>query len=236
MSLSFEQLPLAVQLRDDATFDNFYPGDNALLLQTLRSQLSGQQQSERYVYLYGSNGSGRSHLLQAACHQADKQGLAAVYLPLTELQEYAPDELFQGLERLSLVCLDDVQSVIGRPEWEQQLFHLFNRLLDRQVCLLVSASCAVRELPVKLADLSSRLSWGVVFQIQNLTDSQRISLIQLRAERRGLQLGSDVAQFIYHRCQRDTQALLLVLDKLDRASLKQQRRLTVPFVKATMLW
>ena len=233
MSFSFEQLPLAVQLRDDTTFDNFYTGDNALLLETLRAQLTG---GERYVFLYGNRGAGRSHLLQAACHQASDAALSSVYLPLGELRDYPPQTLFEGLEQLSLVCLDDIDQVMGDKTWEQSLFHLFNRLQDHQVSLIVSANSAVRALNIALADLQSRLSWGAVFQLKNLSDQQRIAAIQLRAERRGLELNDEVMQFIYHRGQRDMEALLVVLAKLDHASLKQQRRLTVPFVKDVMGW
>ncbi|WP_200821415.1 DnaA regulatory inactivator Hda [Oceanicoccus sp. KOV_DT_Chl] len=233
MSVLSQQLPLALQLRDDATFENFYVADNGVLVDSLQRQLSG---GERYIYYYGDKGSGRSHLLQAACHQADKAGLSSVYLPLSELHEYNPAELLEGLEQLSLVCLDDIDQVLGNSDWEQQLFHLFNRLNDQQVCLLVSAPCAVRELNIELADLSSRLSWGMLFQITPFNDAQQLAVIQFRAQRRGLQLSDDVAQFIFYRCQRDTEALMQVLEQLDKASLEQKRRLTVPFVKSILLW
>ena len=125
---------------------------------------------------------------------------------------------------------------MGDDDWEQSLFHLFNRLQDHQVRLIVSANSAVRELNIALADLRSRLSWGAVFQLKHLTAAQRTAAIQLRAEHRGLELNDEVMQFIYHRGQRDMEALLAVLDTLDHASLKQQRRLTVPFVKDVMGW
>ena len=188
------------------------------------------------MYLFGREGSGRSHLLQAACQHADKSGLNAIYLPLAELGEYPPEELFDGLEYQSLVCLDDVDAVIDKDVWQRQLFHLFNRLSDARIPLLISARCAVRDLNIELQDLASRLSWGTVFQLHNLSDDQRTATIKLRAERRGLLMGDEVAQYIYNRCRRDTQALLSVLDTLDSASLTYQRRLTVPFVKKTMNW
>lgn len=233
MSFFFQQLPLALQLRDDATFDNFYPADNALLVNQLRYQLDG---GERYQYIYGQQGCGRSHLLQAACHQANQVHKAAVFLPLKELHGYPPDDLFEGLEQLSLVCLDDVDSVVAKPEWQLPLFNLFNRLLDNNCCLLISANAPVRELPCGLADLTSRLSWGSIYQIKNLSDQQKISALQFRARRRGLKLSDEVVQFIFHRCQRDTKTLMAVLDNLDKASLTEQRRLTVPFVKMVMEW
>ncbi len=233
MSFAFEQLSLAVQLRDDATFDNFYPADNDLLVDQLRNQLSA---GERYIYLYGAAGTGCSHLLQAACHEAGKTGLAAAYLPLAELHQYHPEELFEGLEQLSLVCIDGIHHVIGDSAWESNLFHLFNRLKERDIKLLISSSCAVRELPIELADLASRLSWGVVYQIKPFSDIQRNEMLQFRAAQRGMELSEEVAQYICYRCQRDTGSLLAVLDTLDLASLKEQRRLTIPFVKATMSW
>lgn len=233
MSILSEQLPLAIQLRDDATFDNFSVGDNALLLAQLRQQLDG---GERYLYVYGVEDSGRSHLLQAACHHAEQLNLVALYLPLLELSEYSPQALFDGLENLDLICLDDVQAVLGQPEWEQALFNLFNRLADQQCRLLISAGVAVRELEVGLADLRSRLSWGTVLQLAHLTEAQQLAVIQQRAGNRGLQLNDEVARFIYHRCQRDLASLLAVIEQLDLASLREQRRLTVPFVKSVMGW
>ena len=233
MTSSFEQLPLAVQLRDDATFDNFYVADNGLLIQQLQQQLAG---GERYIYLYGGQGSGRSHLLQAACHQAQQQGGSSLYLPLDELRDYPAEALFEGTEALQLVCLDNLDAVLGDESWERALFHLFNRLKEAGVALLVAANCAVRELSLQLADLRSRLSWGAVYQLQPLSDEQRCQALQFRAGKRGMTLSDEVVLYLYNRCQRDNRVLFDVLDQLDQASLKEQRKLTIPFVKAVLNW
>ncbi len=233
MSFLFEQLPLALQRRDDATFDNFYPGDNALLLTALRHQLAG---GEQFLYLHGAAGSGRSHLLQAACHHADADNQRAVYLPLQELRDYPPEALFEGLEQMALVCLDDIQAVAGDSDWERELFHLYNRLRDSGVSLLVSADAPVHEVGITLPDLRSRLSWGAVYRLQVLNESQQREMIRMRARHRGLPLNDEVVQFIAHRCRRDPDSLIAVLDRLDQASLRAQRRLTIPFVKAVMEW
>lgn len=235
MSPVYQQLPLALQLRDDATFNNFFAADNQLLLDQLKDFLSND---ERYLYLYGAAGSGRSHLLQALCHSAGEQHISAVYFPLKDCKDYPPEELFDGLEAVSLICLDDVDAVIGSSAdnraWEQALFNLFNRLQANGGKLLVSANSAVRELPLSLADLASRLSWGSVFRLNGLSESQLVAMVVFRADLRGLELSDEVAQFIYHRCQRDTYALIDILDRLDKASLREQRRLTIPFVKVVL--
>jgi DnaA family protein len=228
-----EQLPLAVQLRDDATFDNFFIAGNSLLIHQLKTQFSA---GERYIFIYGNQGSGRSHLLQAACHLTDQQSRQSLYLPLQELKDYPPQDLFDGVEQMDLICLDNIDVVLGDEQWEIALFNLFNRLKEAGTALLVSADCAVRELTIDLADLASRLSWGSVYQLDSLDDFQRQQALQFRAAKRGLDMNDDVVQFIYHRCQRDTDALFSVLDDLDKASLKEQRKLTIPFVKSVLNW
>ena len=233
MSFLYEQLPLAVQLRDDATFENFYNAKNALLVNELKRQLND---GEQYIYLCGPEGSGRSHLLQAACHQADQLGYPSVYLPLDELNHYKPAELFEGLAALPLVCLDNITAVLANSEWEEALFHLFNQMREQGHCLLVAADQPVADLNISMADLSSRLAWGAFYQLKPLDDEQRLDVLMLRAEARGLELSEDVAQFIARRCQRDMDALVKTLERLDSASLKERRKLTIPFVKETLNW
>ena len=112
------QLTLAVQLRDEATFDNFLSSPaNQVLLNSLRGHTGSG--GEPLVFLHGPAGSGKSHLLQASCHQA---GARALYLPLAEVMDHAPGEVLQGVEALDLVCLDDLQAVLGRRAWELALF------------------------------------------------------------------------------------------------------------------
>lgn len=233
MSFAYEQLPLAFQRQHHATLDSFVAGDNSAVVHAVQQLVNGD---ERYLYLFGAAGSGRSHLLQAACHSADQRGMGAVYLPLAELRDYTAATLFEGLDTLDLVCLDDIDTVLGQRDGEQALFSLYNALADSGTRLLVSASMAVRELDIALEDLRSRLSWGAVFQLRPLTEIQQQQVIRDRARCQGLDLGDDALQFISQRCQRDMQSLLAVLDQLDRASLREQRRLTIPFIKATLGW
>ena len=230
-----QQLSLGVSLNDDATFDNFYTragSGNAQVLEILRRQL--QPGGEVYVYLWGGAGAGLTHLLQAACHACQSRGLTAQYLPLRELVGFAPQSLLEGLEAVDLLCLDGLQAVVGQAQWERALFHLFNRLRDNDKRLLAGAHCNLGQLPVGLADLASRLRSGVVMQVAGMTDFEKQAALQLRAAARGLELGDEVAQYILHRAPRDTNELFYYLNRLDDASLAEQRRLTIPFVKRVL--
>jgi DnaA-homolog protein len=234
MSRAPAQLPLGVGLRDDATFESFLPAANATgLVESLSRQLGDE--GEPFIYLWGASGSGRSHLLQAACHAASDRDLRALYLPLRELGHFPP-LMLEDAERLDLVAIDDIDSVIGRRRWEEGLFHTFNRLRDAGKRLVVSASMAPRQLPVKLPDLASRLTWGVTFHLQRLDDDERLQALQLRARIRGMQLPGEVARYILHRGPRRLDELFDELAVLDRASLSAQRKLTIPFVKQALGW
>ena len=230
------QLPLGVRLRDDATFANYYPGANAAALGYVERLCEADAGwTESLIYLWGSDGVGRSHLLQAACLRFEQRGEAAVYLPLGEVADYGP-ELLDGLDQSELVCLDDLDAVAGRADWEEALFHLFNRLRDSGRRLLLAASVSPRELSVQLPDLQSRLTLALVFQLHALSDEDKLRALQLRASRRGLNLPDDVGRFILTRGSRSMNALFELLDQLDQASLQAQRKLTIPFLKETLGW
>ncbi len=230
------QLPLGVRLRDDATFANYYPGANAAALGYVERLCEAEAGwAESLIYLWGGDGVGRSHLLQAACLRFEQRGEQAVYLPLAEVADYGP-ELLDNLEQCELVCLDDLDAIAGRAEWEEALFHLFNRLRDSGRRLLLSAAASPRELPVQLPDLQSRLTLALVFQLQALSDEDKLRALQLRASRRGLHLTDEVGRFILTRGTRSMSALFELLERLDQASLQAQRKLTIPFLKETLGW
>ncbi|MBQ0782397.1 MAG: DnaA regulatory inactivator Hda, partial [Thalassolituus oleivorans] len=116
------------------------------------------------------------------------------------------------------------------------IFHLFNRIRDRQSHLLIAANANPQQLGIRLPDLTSRLSWGMVYQVGALADEEKVLALLLRAHRRGLNLTDDVARYILTRGPRDSQALFDLLERLDQASLTAQRKLTIPFIKAEMGW
>jgi len=226
------QLPLEVQLRDEATLENF------LATPAVQPLIAALQQypdpaAETMIFLHGSSGTGKSHLLQASCHLA---GDSALYLPLGELAPCVPEEVLQSVEALGLVCLDDVERVLGNADWELALFNLCNRARQTGCRLLLAANAAPRALAVDLADLRSRLSWGIVYRLEQPDDREKAAILQFRASRRGLQLPAEVAAYITSRAPRAMDQLLALLDTLDRASLAEQRALSIPFVKQALGW
>ncbi|MEM8564294.1 MAG: DnaA regulatory inactivator Hda [Pseudomonadota bacterium] len=223
-----QQLPLPVQLNDDATFENFLlHGTIQTLVHALMQQADGA--GESMIFLSGTTGTGKSHLLQASCHRV---GSDAIYLPLSELVNYRPEEIFQGIETLDLICLDDLEHVLGRRDWELALFNLHNRVRERSSRLLIAGNSVPRLLTLELPDLRSRLAWSVVFRLIDPSDSIKQAILKFRAHRRGLDLGEEVCRYILTHTSRDLSALLALLERLDQASLVRQRAVSIPLVKA----
>ena len=225
------QLALGVHLPDYSAFENFYSGANAEALGVVRKLSEGQLRG--VVYLCGPAGSGKTHLLQAACRHAHEQGRRALYLPLSSFQPLGAEAL-EGLDGLDLLALDGVEGVAGVEEAETALFHLVRRVLDRQGCLLVAAPQAPSGNPWRLPDLASRLASGPVIRLHSLDDEGRASALRLRARHRGMTLSDDAAEYLLRRHSRSPQALFQLLDELDAASLAAQRRLTVPFLREAL--
>lgn len=219
-----QQIPLRIGLRDSATFANYYPGANATVVHTLQAGV------EPFIYIGGALGSGRSHLLQAACHEVSEVNGLAAYLPLDECMAMSP-QMLEGMEQMALVAVDDVELLAGNSEWEQALFHLYNRMRDAGHRLIVSGNGAPAALDIVLPDLLSRLGWGPVFQLQLLNDSEKSEALRMRARQRGMELSPEVADYLLNHASRDMHALFKLLDRLDEGSLAAQRKLTIPFVK-----
>ncbi|HEX4044792.1 MAG TPA: DnaA regulatory inactivator Hda [Gammaproteobacteria bacterium] len=231
MSSLSAQLTLGLSLKDDATFDNFYPAQNTTIITALKKAASGQ--GEKMIYLYGMRGQGHSHLLQACCHAAHQQQHRSVYLPLANLLLLSPD-ICQGLESLSLVCLDDIDAIAGNAVWEEAIFHLYNRVYDAGGILIIAGHHDHQTIPLILPDLRSRLAWGVGYRLQPLADEEKLAALIMRAKRRGMGLSKEVGKYILTHCPRHMRTLFAALDILDKASLAAQRRLTIPFVKEVL--
>lgn len=227
------QATLQVQLRDDTTFANYVTGPNQAAVSHINTALSQLTQQHAFIYLWGESGMGRTHLLHAACHCCGEKHHTSAYLPLAEQHTLTPDVL-TDLDTLPLICLDDIDSVLGDLRWEEALFHLYNRVREQQGCLMVTARQSPRGLTITLPDLQSRLMWGTTFQLHNLSDNEKCDALMLRADLRGMHLSMEVAQFLVRRLSRDMHNLFAQLAILDEASLVEKRRLTLPFVKSVL--
>lgn len=151
------QLSLPLYLPDDETFASFWPGDNSSLLAALQNVL--RQEHSGYIYLWAREGAGRSHLLHAACAELSQRGDAVGYVPLDKRTWFVP-EVLDGMEHLSLVCIDNIECIAGDELWEMAIFDLYNRILESgKTRLLITGDRPPRQLNLDYR-ISRRVSTG----------------------------------------------------------------------------
>lgn len=229
------QLALAVQLPDDETLDSFCGKENAHLPQQLKGFIQESSQVDsNSLYLFGLSGSGKSHLLHASCSYAEAMGYSSLCLSLSELSQLSVSVL-DGLEYTDLVCLDDIHLIADNIEWQQAVFDLFNRMMEQNKKIIITGHCEVKGLGITLPDLVSRLSWGLTEQIKMLADDDKLIALQYRAQQRGIFLSEDIAKYLLNHLSRDMDSLIKALDQLDKASIRAQRKITIPFIKEILL-
>ncbi|QWF70704.1 DnaA regulatory inactivator Hda [Methylomonas paludis] len=223
-----KQVALQFEFQANQTFDSFFFGNNAEIISQLQRLAEGG--SEQQIYVWGETGSGKSHLLQACCQQAKLLGKQPFYLqfPKDKLPE---PEILDGLDMLELVCLDDIQNIAGHPLWQQSLFNFYNRHRQNNHQLLLAADCPPKYLAFELTDLKTRMAWGLTMKIQALRDDELIAALTHKAHYLGFDIPASVGRFLLHHYVHELPALWLLLEKIDRATLAAQRKLTIPFLK-----
>lgn len=232
-TLGCQQLSLGVQLRDEHTLYNFYPGQNMAILAQLFACAKGEGPS--CMYLWGGAGVGKSHLLQGLCQEASALGHRSLYLPLSHMLDRDPDIVFAGMEHMAVVAWDDVDAVAGDRRFEKALLDSYNRFQAQPgVALVMAATTSWHALPFVLEDVRSRLAWGLAFKMAGVGVEELSAALRHCAKRRGLELGDGVCDFLMRRFPRDLGHLSQVLQRLDEAALSHKRRITIPFIKSLL--
>ncbi len=227
------QYSLDIALPKFATFETFIDTSDSQLLSVLK-QLAQESLSEpRQYFLWGSVGTGKTHLLQAICNQLVSTEQNVIYLPMKELVNQQAT-ILNDMQQLDVLCIDDIDAVLGDKEWDRQLFLLINELRTNNKSTVMTAAHNPHEAMVSFPDLASRLVWGPVYKLDLLEDDEKSCAIQEHAKVRGLEVSDEVCSFLLKRFPRDLSKLIGLLDKLDEASLIQQKKVTVPFVKSVL--
>jgi DnaA family protein len=230
------QLPLNIHLSEVNRFSNFLPGQNEELVTSLEDNLadltSDSTPGVEIIFIWGGVGTGKTHLLQAACRKARDLEIESVYLPLGQPGVDQPG-ILDDLYSLKLVCIDNIQVIAGQPAWEAALFSLYENIRGRGQ-LIVASDRAPSESGFNLPDLVSRFQRGLVYGLKSLDHDQRMQVLRQRAQLRGIAISDEAAAFIEKHFPRDMPSLVRLLEQLDHESLVQQRKITVPFIKSLL--
>jgi len=196
-----KQLLLDIQPPALPSLNNFVVGRNAEALHSLKAALNGG--SQRFIYLWGAAGSGKTHLLNSAAELARNSGL-------------------------SLVCADDVHQLSDKSQIT--LFNTYNHVRESDGVLIATGIAAPTQMGLR-DDLATRLAWGLTYQLHPLTDVEKAEALRTHAHERGMHLPDEVIDYCLRYLRRDLPNLMATLNALDEWSLTTKKPVTVPMLK-----
>ena len=224
------QLPLALRFPPDQRLDTYVAAPPGAIAQ-LRALAT--RAGADWCYLAGAPGSGKTHLALGACAEAESVGRRAAYLPLRSAAGRVREAL-GALDGADVAALDDLDAIAGERAAEVALFDFHNRMRAAGASVLYTAAAAPDALPLSLPDLRSRLAQCTRVSLPMLDDEGRREVLRTRARRRGLAMDDAALDWLLRRVGRDLGGLTRLFDRLDRAALAAQRRLTVPFLREAL--
>ena len=239
-----KQLSLPVSLPADETFDSFVSAQNQQLVALLKTICQETPNwsavpslqflasgSLPLINIVGGEGQGKSHLLYALAHRLSARGVSHIYLNCNQLASLE-QQILEGLENLSVIALDNIDCVRQNAHWEEAVFDLFNRIMEKRNTVVI---CSSRQMPANtgfaLPDLESRLQWGTTFSLKRLGDDARKQAVRYRAEQKGLMFSDAALTFVLNHYDRNLKSLMCLLERLDARSLQEQRKISISMIK-----
>ncbi|MGN6703648.1 MAG: DnaA regulatory inactivator Hda [Burkholderiaceae bacterium] len=213
------QLLLDLPAQTPQTLASFVAGRNGELLARLERFAAGDASiPDRTLYLWGPSGAGKTHLLQALAASPETRYLDAD----------AGDDEFVYASGISLWLLDDCDRL--SPAAQVAAFGLFNQVREHGALLVAAGSAAPMQLPLR-EDLRTRLGWGLVYQLHELSDDEKVAALERAARARGMMVAPGVLPYLLTHFERDMRSLSSLLDALDRHSLEMKRPITLPLLR-----
>ena len=224
------QMALPLAHSDKASFDNYWVGNNYELVAVLRSMV--KTATPNLLYFYGPSGAGKSHLLFAAMRQAKQDSVKTSYISLSDA--HVTLDMLDSLDIDNLVFIDNVHSWAGDQEKERAVFTLFEQIKHAGGQLVLASSQPPETSGFVIRDLISRLMSGLIYGLHPLTEEQQLDAIKMRANQRGLLISDDTVKFLLKNSSRDNRELFNILEEIDKASLVEKRRITIPFIQSLL--
>jgi DnaA family protein len=182
------------------------------------------------LFIYGTKQSGKTFLLQAMCNSYSSMGKSSLYVPLKKVMNYGV-EIFESLENIDLICIDGIEQVISKTEWEKEIFNLINKALISKSRLILTSSKDLKSLNFSLPDLESRIKKIQSSELYPIDDKDIIDALKYISQFKSINLGDKEAKYLVTYSERDISSLIQILESLDQLSMEMKRKITIPLIK-----
>ena len=182
------------------------------------------------LFIYGTKESGKTFLLQAMCNSYSSMSKSSLYIPLKKVMNYGI-EIFESLENIDLICIDGIEKVISKIEWEKAIFNLINKALISESRLILTSSKDLKSLNFSLPDLESRIRKFQSYELHPINDKDIFDALKYISKLTSINLGDKEAKYLVTYSQRNISNLVHILESLDQLSMEMKRKITIPLIK-----
>ena len=221
------QLALQIQINERASLNNFFVSkNNNKTIQVLKNILfSSDSGAQIFIDDLGSNG--KSYLLQAICNDFSESNNSSIYIPMEEAINLDPS-ILEGVSELNLICIDDVDLINNRREWEIALFNLINECYEKECFLLLSGSINKLE---AIPDLVSRIKKMETLRLEAINDDELLEAAQAISKNLNIEISDKNMNYLINNSKRDIKTIFRTLSQLERESLERKKSIGLNLIK-----
>ena len=227
------QLIFPFQINQKASFTSFFCSpDNTELMSRLADLVASKNADE--LIINGAEGSGKSFLMQAICNELSSSGKQFAFIPMNKAINMGV-EIFQNLASLDAVCIDDLQLILSREEWETALFNLINECQQSNCSLILSfgGNQSLEDI-TQLSDLLSRIKRMEFMKLQAVQDEFLNQALGFVSQQLDINLEKAELEFLLKHQTREFSILVDNLISLDKQAASLKRKITIPLIKETL--
>ena len=227
------QLIFPFQVNQKASFASFFCSpDNIELMSRLADLVASKKADE--LIINGAEGSGKSFLMQAICNELSSSGKQFAFIPMNKAINMGV-EIFQNLASLDAVCIDDLQLILSREEWETALFNLINECQQSNCSLILSfgGDQSLEDI-TQLPDLLSRIKRMEFMKLQAVQDEFLNQALDFVSQQLDINLEKAELEFLLKHQTREFSLLVDNLMVLDKQAASLKRKITIPLIKETL--
>ena len=227
------------------TFNSFVEGkSNHMALAAARQVAQNPRGDYNPLFIYGGVGLGKTHLMHAVGNEIlnESPNKRIVYVHsekfvadmVKALQLGAMSEFKAFYRNADALLIDDIQFFAGKEQSQEEFFHTFNALLDRNHQMILTCDKYPKEIDGLEERLKSRLGWGLPVIIEPPELETRAAVLLKKAESLGVRLPNDCAFYIAQRIRSNIRELEGALKRVVANSKFSNKEIDIPFVKESL--
>ena len=221
------QLALQIQINERASLNNFFVSKkNNKTIQILKNILLGSDKGVQiFIDDLGSNG--KSYLLQAICNDFSNSNNSSIYIPMQEAINLDPS-ILEGVSELNLICIDDIDHINKRRDWEIALFNLINECYEKECFLLLSGSINKLE---AIPDLVSRIKKMETLRLEAINDDELLEATKAISKNLNIEISDKNMNYLINNSKRDIKTIFRTLSQLEKESLERKKSIGLNLIK-----